>query len=349
VKGKKVFIGAVQEPFTRRESDDLIHQLYQNFRKREWHADIFSLPFRWYFRRKVLGQIIGWRLLDLSSEGPESGQNADRIIATRFPSYVVQHPCKIIWFFSHQREIYEGAGPPGMEKETEEGRLRELFVGIDTKSLREAKKVFAVSETASKKLKLFNQIESEVLYPVPPFKEKLRSGRFGDFLLAVGRFEPRSRFDLLLQALASARSPIKCVFAGQGPSLPALKNLTGKLGLTDRVRFALSPSEEDLVSLYSECFAVASVAAYEPAGYRILEAMFAGKPVITVQDAADALEFVVHLETGLVCPPHREALAQAAQDLYDDRIKSHQLGDAGFERVEKYNWDFIMDKLSAVY
>jgi glycosyltransferase involved in cell wall biosynthesis len=77
--------------------------------------------------------------------------------------------------------------------------------------------------------------------------------------------------------------------------------------------------------------------------------MFAGKPMIAAKDADDAHEFVIHDETGLVCSPHPEAIAQAVQELFDDRIKSRQLGDGGYERVEKYRWDFVMDKLSAVY
>lgn len=351
MKGKRVFIGAVQEPFVRHESDPLIHQIYQSYRRKGWEADIFSLPFRWYFRRKMIGQIISWRLLDLLDEGAGQSSRVDRILATRFPSYVVQHPCKIVWFFDHQREIYEGARvSPGAGKETEEaGRLRELFVSIDTKSLREAKKIFAASEAVARRLMLFNDVQSEVLYPVPGLKEKMRSGRSGDFLLAVGRGEPAARFDLLFQALALARSPIKCVAAVSGQARPSLDPLIEKLGLADRLRFVFSPSEEEMAALYGECFAVASLSSYDPFRYRILEAMFAGKPVITTEDAKEAHEFVTHDETGLVCPPRPEALAQTVQELYDDRIKSHKLGDAGYERVKKYSWDFVMDKLTAIY
>jgi glycosyltransferase involved in cell wall biosynthesis len=351
VKGRRVFIGAVQEPFVRHESDHIIHQVYQGYRQKGWEADIVSIPFRWYFRRRLLGQILSWRLIDLIDEGPDEGHRVDRVLATRFPSYVVQHPCKIVWFFSHQPGLYgEAPAFPGPGKETEEaGRLRELFVSIDTKSLREAKKIFAPSEAVAEQLKTYNDVQSEVLYPVPRLKEKMRSGRFGDFLLAVGRFGPSARFDLLLRALAHARSPVRCVIAAAGAPPPSLQALQEQLALTDRVRFVSSPAEEDMTALYGECFAVASVASYDPARYRLLEALFAGKPVITMEDAADAREFVIHRETGSVCAPRPEALAQAVQELYDDRIKSHQLGDAGCERAARYSWDFVMDKLTAVY
>jgi len=351
VEGKKVFIGAVQEPFARSESDRLIHQVYRGFRQRGWRADIFGLPFRWYFRRRMLGQIIAWRLLDFTDESPGEGERIDRVLVTRFPSYVVQHPCKIVWFFHHQQELYERFQSFGhlTEESAEAGRLRELLVQIDTRSLKEAKKVFAATAAVAQKLRMYNGVESEVLYPVPPLKDKLKRSRSGDYLLTVGRIEPAARLELLLEALARTRSPIKCIVAGEGPHLVFLKNMAAELGITDRVRFAGTVSDQELISLYAECFAVAALSGEEPSGFRILEAMFAGKPVLTIARTEEGHELIDHNESGILSLPRPDAIAGDLQELYDDRIKSHQLGDAGYERVKKYSWDFVMDKLTAVY
>jgi glycosyltransferase involved in cell wall biosynthesis len=294
---------------------------------------------------------IAWRLLDFGDESFGKAERVDRVIATRFPSYVVQHPCKIVWFFHHQQELYERFQHFGhlTEESAEAGRLRQLFVQIDTKSLKEAKKVFAASAAVARKLKMYNGVESEVLYPVSPLKDKLKRSKSGDYLLTVGKIEPPARLDLLIRALAGTKSPIKCVVAGGGSHMVALKNLAAELGITERVRFAGNVSDQELISLYADCFAVAILSREEWSGYRILEAMFARKPVLTTARMEEGHELIKHNESGVLSPPRADAIAQDLQELYDDRIKSHQLGDAGYERIKKYSWDFAMEKLAAVY
>jgi len=55
----------------------------------------------------------------------------------------------------------------------------------------------------------------------------------------------------------------------------------------------------------------------EDLGYVALEAMYAGKPVVTCLDSGGPLEFVVHDQTGFVTEPTPEALAEAIDRLAD--------------------------------
>ena len=47
---------------------------------------------------------LAWRLLDLSEV---DGQRIDLVIATRFPSYLVKHPNKVVWLVHQLRQAYD--------------------------------------------------------------------------------------------------------------------------------------------------------------------------------------------------------------------------------------------------
>ena len=53
----------------------------------------------WSDRVQLLKSGLAWRLLDLTAAG---GKRVDLVIATRFPSYLVRHPRKVVWLV-HQR------------------------------------------------------------------------------------------------------------------------------------------------------------------------------------------------------------------------------------------------------
>jgi len=70
-------------------TDDLVAEL----RDRGHDADLVTVPFKWYPGERVLTQTFVWRLLDLEEA---DGRRIDLVIATKFPSYVVRHPNKVV-------------------------------------------------------------------------------------------------------------------------------------------------------------------------------------------------------------------------------------------------------------
>ena len=52
----------------------------------------------------MLTQAFLWRLLDLEEA---DGRRIDLVIATKFPSYVVRHPNKVVWLVHQFRQAYE--------------------------------------------------------------------------------------------------------------------------------------------------------------------------------------------------------------------------------------------------
>ncbi len=81
-------------------TDDLVAEL----RARGHDADLVSVPFKWYPGERVLTQAFLWRLLDLDEA---DGRRVELVIATKFPSYVVRHPNKVVWLVHQFRQAYD--------------------------------------------------------------------------------------------------------------------------------------------------------------------------------------------------------------------------------------------------
>ena len=93
-----------------------------------------------------------------------------------------------------------------------------------------------------------------------------------------------------------------------------LVNLAEDLGVSSKVEFLKSPSDEEKVKLLltSNCLM------YTPSGEHFgivpIEAMYHELPVIAVNDGGPT-ETVVHGETGFLCPPKSEEFAEALRKL----------------------------------
>ena len=52
---------------------------------------------------------LGWRSLDLTET---AGRPVDAVIATRFPTYAIRHPRKVVWLIHQYRQAYDQYGRP---------------------------------------------------------------------------------------------------------------------------------------------------------------------------------------------------------------------------------------------
>lgn len=85
----------------------------------------------------------------------------------------------------------------------------------------------------------------------------------------------------------------------------------------------------------------------EDYGYITLEAMCAGKAVITASDSGGPLEFIREGSEGKVVEPTASALAEALDLLWDNRALAVSLGKAASERYHSLNmsWDHVIGSL----
>src|SRR5262249_35548301 len=119
-----------------------------------------------------------------------------------------------------------------------------------------------------------------------------RPAGFGDYVLSAGRLDPLKRFDLLIQAVSHAATPVKVKIAGAGPEEGKLRELAARLGGADRVELLGWVAEDEMVRLFSQALAVYYAPYDEDYGYVTVEAFKSGKPVVTTADSGGVLEFV---------------------------------------------------------
>lgn len=315
-------------------ADDLVAQL----RRRGHEADLITVPFKWYPGERVLTQAFLWRLLDLDEA---DGRRVDLVVATKFPSYVVRHPQKVVWLVHQFRQAYEldrtDLGQFG--ESPAERALRRKVQELDRIALGEARKVFATSRNVADRLERSTGIAAEVL-PHPPQELPYRCEGYGDFVLSVGRLDRAKRVDLLIEA--ARHGGFQVVVAGDGPDRERLESLAN-----GSIRFAGRVSPDVLADLYARCLAVYYAPVDEDFGMVPYEAFLSEKPVVTTTDAGGPLEVVLDRTTGLVCEPRAEALADACVWLRSHLGEARAFGRAGRELARQVSWERAIERLLA--
>lgn len=101
-------------------------------------------------------------------------------------------------------------------------------------------------------------------------------------MLHVGRLSHEKRLDIVLRAMAEiapARPDLRLLVAGSGPAEAHYRDLSGSLGLSDRVVFAGFMPDDDLACAYATCDMLVLASTFETQGLVVLEAMASGTPV----------------------------------------------------------------------
>ncbi len=340
----RIAVCAPQVPFTRGGAEIFADKLVAELRARGHETDLVTVPFKWYPASRVLTQAFLWRLLDLDES---DGRRVDLVIATKFPSYVVRHPNKVVWLLHQFRQAYDLDGTELAQfGESAEDRARRRAVHrLDRVALGEARKIFATSRNVSERLRDALGLDAEVL-PHPPQELAYRCESYDDFILSVNRLDRAKRIDLLLDAVAE-QPGLTCVIAGDGPDRERLEQLAGRHGLDGRVRFTGRVGDDDLAALYARCLAVFYAPVDEDFGMVPYEAFLSEKPVITTTDAGGPLEVVSDRKTGVVCEPEPRAVAEACEWLRAHRDEAAAWGRAGKALAQRVSWEQAVDRLLA--
>lgn len=341
---QRVVVCEAQVPFIRGGAELHVRALVDQLRKRGYQAELVSLPFKWYPRQEILNHAAAWRLIDLSES---NGRPIDLVIGSKFPSYFVRHPHKVVWLIHQHREAYDLCGTVYSDFNHVEGdvALRQTLIRLDRTMLGECRRVFTNARNTADRLEKFNGLRGEPLYHPPPLAERIAGGRYGDYVLFVGRIETIKRPDLAVRAMVHVDRPIRLVVAGEGSARASVEALAHASGVFDRIDFRGSVTDEQLLALYRDALAVVYTPYDEDFGYVTLEAFLARKPVITSTDAGGPLEFVEDDVNGFICEPEPEAIAAAVNRLAHDRSRAASLGTAGADRARLISWDTVIDTL----
>ena len=329
-----------QVPFVYGGAELVADQLAAQLRVRGHEADVVTVPFKWYPGTRVLDQAFLWRLLDLTEA---DGHPIELVIATKFPSYGVRHPNKVIWLVHQLRQAYDYDHTElGQFSDSPEDRATRLAVErFDRVAFAEARKVFTISGNVANRLDRYLGVPAEVLFP-PPQELDFRTDGYEDFVLSVNRLDRAKRIDLLIEAARSEPS-LRLVIVGDGPDRERLERLAS--GVNGRIEFTGRVDREQLADLYARCLALYYAPIDEDYGIAPYEAFLSEKPVVTTVDAGGPLEIVHDRRTGLVVTPDASEIARACTELLRDRDKAKTLGRAGKLVAERVTWDHCIDRL----
>jgi len=277
----KVLVVNNAAPFIRGGAEELADNLVRQLNQTPGvESELMRLPFQWTPSERLIDEVLLHRALRI--------YNADRVIALKFPAYLVPHEHKTLWLLHQFRQAYDlGDVGQGLGDDGRDGVIKHTIRTADAQCFAQSRAIYVNSPTTRDRLAHYNNFQSEVLYPPLNDEALFVGGSDGGYIFAGGRIGPGKRQHLLIEAMALLpKLSAKLVVAGP-PDTEAyaerLRQLVSDLGLKDRVElhFGFHPREKiaDWVNSARAC-------AYLPydedsLGYVTMEAFAAGKAVLT--------------------------------------------------------------------
>lgn len=342
----RIAVCSSQVPFEYGGAEILAEALVEQLRQRGHEVSLVQVPQRWYPKEEILKNYLMWRLVNLDVTHEQ--EPIHRVIALKYPAYAVPHDNKVTWLIHQLRQAYElfGTEYSFFENSPEDHELRNTIRRMDRNTILESRHIYAISQNVAGRLKKYNDVEAEPLYPPPAMDGRFYCETYGDYVLSVSRLNLLKRVDHLVRAMGHVQTDVRCLIAGRGPDLSQLQQLARQVGAEDRVEFLGFVPNERLLALYARARALYYAPLDEDYGLATVEAMKSHKPVLTSSDSGGVLEFVTDGETGYVTPPDDpQALAQRIDALYTQKQTAQRLGDAGFACVRDINWDTTVARL----
>ena len=345
-----ILIASVQVPFTEGGAEILVSRQKQELVARDYRVDIVQLPFNAEPKTDILKSMALWRALDLRSF---SGFDIDLVIATKFPSYLVNHPCKVTWLVHQHRQIYDLYGSRfgdfGFDDESE--ALRQSIVEADKASFEECQLNYTISDNVSQRTSKYLGIEAPPLPPPLPMGDRYqRAGETKNYILSVGRLCSIKRVDLILKAMSriDEKVTLKIVGLADEPNYQEyLDSELAKHHLAHRVEFLGRVEESQLIQLFSEAFLVYYAPFDEDHGFVTLEALASGVPVLTCSDSGGVLAYIKSGVNGLVCEPNEVEIADSINQLVlQPQLREKLATNSNIENLTS-SWDEVVDSLTA--
>jgi len=176
------------------------------------------------------------------------------------------------------------------------------------------------------------------------------SNNFGDYFLVVSRFDPLKRIELAVEAfkIFSKRLdfPSRLILAG---SLTTKSNWyllwLRRLANGARITFLINPTEEELLKLYKNAYALLFTSNREPFGIVPLEAMACGKPVIAAINDGGVLDYLKDGVNGFIVPPDARTLAEKMIILANNDNILERMGVEARRTALRYDWQIFCQRM----
>lgn len=343
----KVLVVNSMTPFIRGDIEELADHLVANLnRVAGVSAELMRVPFSWTPHHRVVDEITLCRMLEID--------NVDRVIALKFPAYLIPHHDKTLWLVHQYWQVHDlyDAGHSHLPDTAEGDDVRHLIANADADCFRDARAIFVNSRTTRDRLKHHNGYDSEILAPPLNDPEYFENTGQGDYIFAGGPVNAGRRQHLLIEALKCCKSDVRLVIAG-APDTPEDADrirraacdptLTGRL-IVD-LKYLKRTQAAEYVNSALACAYLPTVE--DSAGYATLEAFQAEKPVITFTDSGGVLDIVRNGENGFVVDAEVQLLSEAMDRMFLDRKRARNMGAAGGHLLSelRLNWPATVERL----
>lgn len=341
----KVLVLSTLVPFVHGGAEELYDHLVLNLRRQGFEAEGMRLPFSWNPAEELIEEMLIARRLRVSG--------VDRVIALKFPAYMVPWSNKVLWLLHQYRQAYDllDAGQSNIPDDERGKQILSAIRAGDALAFSEAKRIHTNAPITGRRLKHYNGFDSEVLRPPLNDPELFPGGAAEGYVLATGRVNDAKRQALLVRGLRYAPG-VRLVVAGPPDSradAEALRRLAAAEEVEDRVHLDLRfVPRADLARMVNGALAVAYLPFDEDSlGYCTMEAFRAAKPVITTTDSGGVLDIVRDGENGRVVLPDAEALGLAMASLAADATRARDMGLAGRAAMEaeRLDWPTTVERL----
>jgi glycosyltransferase involved in cell wall biosynthesis len=176
-----------------------------------------------------------------------------------------------------------------------------------------------------------------------------RYGVDGPFLLAVSHLYRYKNVHVLIEALSRmsvpGSSPHRLVVAGapyDAGYAREIRQLSSRLGVSDRVHFIGARSQEELSALHASASVVTFLSSCDNCPMSLLEALASGRPLLA-SDRSVVPEIVD--DAGLLVDPgDTEAVVDAVQRLISSESLRLELGDRAKRRSRLFDWKTTASK-----
>jgi len=343
----KIALCSTQMPFVLGGARQIVEWLDEELRRVGHQVEMVWLP-QVDTPELLFRQMMAYRWIDLSA--------ADRIICFRPQAHLIRHRHKILWFIHHIRVFYDlwDTEYRNFPDDVKHQGIRQALHAADTAGLREAKTVFTNSKVVSDRLTSFNGVDSKILYPPVAQPERFQFNRLGDEIVCICRIEDHKRQDLLIEALAHTKTPVRLRICGASSNdfyVWELRRRVRELGLTHRIQIDHRwISEEEKTGLLADCLAAAYMPFDEDSyGYPTIEACHSHKPILTTLDSGGVMELVQDGVNGFAAEPTPQGVALAMDALFADRTRTREMGDNARRRLDELSisWSHVLNSILA--
>lgn len=339
----KIAIFYTCSPYIRGGTEILVDDLENQLVKAGNLVDVFSIPFP--------SDIMDVVSLSFVCRGLRF-DDYDAVIVHKFPAFYIKHKNKILWMFHQFRQVYELFGLEyGLANDEKGLLLKKLITKMDNNFLIESKKIFVNAEEVKKRLKKYNNIDSEVLTPPQKDISKYYCDKYENYIFMPSRVNSFKRQLLAVEAMGYVNKDVKLIICGECKDKDydeKIRKTIKEKKLESKVvyRNEWISDDEKIELMANSLYSIYIPYKEDSCGFVTFEAFYSHKGVITCLDSGGTLEFVKNGQTGFVCDSTAIELGKLI-----DRICSLDIAKDVGERAYKYikqcniTWDETIKRL----